>query len=424
MTLLITLLALVGCLGDEPTDSGPLDPEDSAADGDGDGSPAGLDCDDADPARLPGAEELCDGVDNDCDAVIDEDPAEGLLAYDDKDGDGYGDPDSLAPRCALGEGLTLIGEDCDDNNAEVNPAQAELCLDDGVDEDCDGLIDVGDPDVEGVLVYADNDGDGFGVSSPRALRCTVSPDWASVTGDCADNDAERNPDAKEDCEHDTDQDCDGLYGCEDGDCITTSACTESCNNGEDDDEDGAIDCEDDECWSSCDPRIQSTLNGGWAEVQYSSSWSSGANRYAVHGVAHSLTGSVQFTSGSEQVICDWTVSTVEYDAEYTSTFSSQTFYDGAHGAYSAQLSSACPRTDLPVLPPMLRAIRRGGAGTARGGWYVGTVSLRSQTCHDGGWHGGDCVSEGSIPVLSPTSARWGNCLLTNSMTDTPCLPDL
>ena len=76
------------------------------ADADADGSPACADCDDNDAARTPGASELCDGIDNDCD---------GIVPGDESDGDGDG-----VPACA----------DCDD------PA--------GGDEDGDGVGDICD----------------------------------------------------------------------------------------------------------------------------------------------------------------------------------------------------------------------------------------------------------------------------------------
>ncbi|HEU0050462.1 MAG TPA: putative metal-binding motif-containing protein, partial [Patescibacteria group bacterium] len=42
-------------------------------DQDGDGAPIDIDCDDQDPRRAPGFPELCDGIDNDCDGLEDED---------------------------------------------------------------------------------------------------------------------------------------------------------------------------------------------------------------------------------------------------------------------------------------------------------------------------------------------------------------
>jgi hypothetical protein len=63
------------------------------------------DCDDSDAALNPGAEEICDGVDNDCDGTTDEDDAvDASVWYPDADGDGYGDPGGESTRCSGGSG--------------------------------------------------------------------------------------------------------------------------------------------------------------------------------------------------------------------------------------------------------------------------------------------------------------------------------
>jgi len=87
------------------------------------------DCDDTNAAINPAATEVCDGVDNDCDGQVDE----GLNA--DADGDGF---------TAIGS-CTGSADDCDDTNAAINPAATEVC--DGVDNDCDGLVDGEDPNL-------------------------------------------------------------------------------------------------------------------------------------------------------------------------------------------------------------------------------------------------------------------------------------
>jgi len=96
-----------------------------ADDRDGDGASfcAG-DCDDADPAVHPGAAEICDGRDNDCDGVLL--PAEGLDADLD-----------LAPACV----------DCNDGDPNRYPGALELC--DGIDNDCDGVANENDNDEDG-----------------------------------------------------------------------------------------------------------------------------------------------------------------------------------------------------------------------------------------------------------------------------------
>ncbi len=58
-------------------------------DTDGDGYASDVDCDDADPAINPGETEICDGVDNDCDGIVDEDVTSTF--YNDADGDTYGE---------------------------------------------------------------------------------------------------------------------------------------------------------------------------------------------------------------------------------------------------------------------------------------------------------------------------------------------
>jgi hypothetical protein len=100
----------------------------------------GDDCDDSDPRVNPVATEVCDGVDNDCDGEVDE--GVGTRWYYDRDGDGYGDPDSVVTNCGLPiEGAVSNGDDCGDSDPLVNPLGTEVC--DGVDNDCDGKIDWG-----------------------------------------------------------------------------------------------------------------------------------------------------------------------------------------------------------------------------------------------------------------------------------------
>ena len=137
-----------------PEDTGP-----QLVDDDQDGYPADEDCDDDDAAIHPGAEEECDGVDNDCDGQTDE----GLLQtwYADADGDGYGDASQSEEACEQGEGLADNGQDCDDGDADINPDAEELC--NGWDDNCDGLADDEDPSLSAAPSwYVDADGDGWG----------------------------------------------------------------------------------------------------------------------------------------------------------------------------------------------------------------------------------------------------------------------
>ncbi|MDP2310968.1 MAG: MopE-related protein [Pseudomonadota bacterium] len=93
------------------------------------------DCDDADAAVFPAATEVCDGIDQDCDGVVDDDAADATLWYADRDGDGAGDAEAGIAACdAIGVGLA---GDCDDGDPDIAPHVTEVC-DDGIDQDCDG----------------------------------------------------------------------------------------------------------------------------------------------------------------------------------------------------------------------------------------------------------------------------------------------
>jgi len=192
-------------------------------DGDGDGhgspdvstvacvAPSGFsalqdDCDDTDPNVHAAMNELCDGVDNDCDGLIDDDAVESPWMAD-ADRDGFGDPNDVVLACIPPAGRVLDDTDCDDTKADISPNGAELC--DGLDNDCDGLVDDADPQLDAPLFYADADEDGFGLGSSSRPACSLPAGYATQKGDCDDASGAVYPGADEVCDA-LDNDCDGL----------------------------------------------------------------------------------------------------------------------------------------------------------------------------------------------------------------------
>ena len=118
-------------------------------DNDGDGSGIGeeclaVDCDDEDAEVHPFADEWCDGIDNNCDGVIDEATAlDALLWYRDADGDGYGNPDVTPFACSVPAGYVDNPDDCNDAQAAINPGAIEIC--DDIDNNCNDENDEGCP---------------------------------------------------------------------------------------------------------------------------------------------------------------------------------------------------------------------------------------------------------------------------------------
>ncbi len=188
-------VALVsGC--DGPSESKPDPGNDSATtlpgteslnaptDDDGDGvSPNDGDCDDADAELYPGRAEECDGIDNNCNGVIDE-------GISDVDGDGTADCldiEECDGRDNDGDGTVDEGFADDDHDGTPDCLGVEVC--DGQDNDADGLVDEG----------FDADADGF-------TECGED----GSNADCDDNDATVFPNGTEVGSNERDDDCDGL----------------------------------------------------------------------------------------------------------------------------------------------------------------------------------------------------------------------
>ncbi|MCK6526762.1 hypothetical protein L6R50_04135 [Myxococcota bacterium] len=177
------------------------------------------DCNDADATTYFGATELCDGVDNNCNGAV-------PLNEQDGDADGF-------RRCA---------GDCNDAAAAVYPGATEVC--DGVDNDCNGDTDTADAGYA-----ADFDGDGDlaadcgGTDCDDADPAMVGTDldgdgYSTCTGDCDDGVADFNPGATETCDG-ADNDCDGLTDQDDD-----GAVLDVDGDGYDDEACGGSDCDD------------------------------------------------------------------------------------------------------------------------------------------------------------------------------------
>ncbi|MBO6935195.1 MAG: hypothetical protein JJ863_09465 [Deltaproteobacteria bacterium] len=221
------------------------------------------DCDDTVASVRPTAPEICDGEDNDCDGVVDED-AIAIPWYVDRDGDGWGIVSAADPSvesCVPPEGRAIRPGDCDDDDATVNPEAAERCngrdddcngradywiavgdgedddrdglpdercdaptadcddrdpntrdgapeLCDGADNDCDGTVDEG---ADEIAWYADADGDGFGAPDDMVSSCMPIPGRVTNADDCDDTNRATRPTAADACggQPAIDDDCDG-----------------------------------------------------------------------------------------------------------------------------------------------------------------------------------------------------------------------
>jgi hypothetical protein len=125
-------------------------------DNDGDGYAAPMDCDDAAAGRFPGAVELCNGQDDDCDGTTDVGAADAPTWHPDSDRDGFGSSSVSLRACAAPAGHIADGSDCEDSDAAAHPGALDIC--DGADDDCDGFDNPSD--TCGALVWVADRWDG------------------------------------------------------------------------------------------------------------------------------------------------------------------------------------------------------------------------------------------------------------------------
>lgn len=171
------------------------------------GASSSDDCDDSDSDVHPGAQEVCNGADDDCNLLIDDQAVDTITVYLDSDVDGYGTDTTSLQACPddIPAGFVGNADDCNDMNRNVNPEQVEVC--DAVDQDCDGQVDEAPKD--GDTYYPDSDGDGFGSGTKSTRFCAnaVPAHYADNNDDCDDNASNVYPQATEYCDE-KDNDCD------------------------------------------------------------------------------------------------------------------------------------------------------------------------------------------------------------------------
>ncbi|MFO0685430.1 MAG: putative metal-binding motif-containing protein [Sandaracinus sp.] len=201
------------------------------ADGDGfesdqccNGTACGDDCNDGRRDAHPGATEVCNLLDDDCDAMTDEGVT--VTVYTDADFDGDGDRDATAMQaCASTAGVSVYHTDCADDDRTRSGRLVEVC--DTVDNDCNDVVDDHTSDV---TWYRDADSDGFGSAASGTLVSCIPPVGYSLLGtDCDDTTNARSPARAEIC--------DGL----DDDCNGAADFRIAAGDFEDDDHDGIAD---------------------------------------------------------------------------------------------------------------------------------------------------------------------------------------
>ena len=161
------------------------------------------DCDDENGEVYPGAVEVCDELDNNCDDVTDPPESEDATTwYRDADSDTYGNADVTETSCWGSEGFVADDSDCDDTDPTVNPDGTETC--DGEDENCDGTVDEG---FDTETYYRDYDGDEYGDPADSIVYCERPAGYVTDSTDCDDDNYWRNPGLPELCDA-IDNDCD------------------------------------------------------------------------------------------------------------------------------------------------------------------------------------------------------------------------
>jgi len=226
-----------------------FEPPGACSDADGDGfqdtACGGTDCNDANASIHPGAPEYCNGIDDDCDGIPDNNPVNPNTYYQDIDGDGFGNPLSWVQACSPPGGYVANSGDCNDSNGNVHPGALEIC--DGIaDNNCDGVDDPNESDIDGDM-------------------------WNACAGDCDESNPQVNPGAWEVCDGHPDNNCDGILDPDemDDDFDLWTECEGDCNDANNQVHPGMNEiCDgilDNNCDGANDPDEQDNDGDAWTE---------------------------------------------------------------------------------------------------------------------------------------------------------------
>jgi len=159
------------------------------------------DCNDSSASVHPKATEVCNGTDDNCDGVTDENTK--VTYYADSDGDSYGNPNATVEACSAPQGYVADKTDCNDGNGSIHPNATEVCNE--VDDNCDGSTDEW---VQNTYYY-DADGDGYGnVNATPNAACSAPQGYVGNNSDCNDDNANVHPGMSDVCNN-VDDNCDG-----------------------------------------------------------------------------------------------------------------------------------------------------------------------------------------------------------------------
>lgn len=315
-----------------------------------------IDCDDSKSSIYPGAMEVCDSFDNDCNGQIDE----GC----DSDGDTFCDSgmklygsNSMCPGTLFkGEGTS--GSDCDDTNANINPGSTEVC--DGVDNDCDKNTDEG-------CTCTDYDKDGYDTCGTGEMGDDGKPE------DCNDKSWDRYPGAVEVCDG-VDNDCDGVIDesgvcCNDGD----SDSYDTCALGSEGDDGKVFDCDDANQYKNpgametCD-NIDNNCNGKIDELCDEDNDEYCSNKMKIYNLPVSICPKTNVSGGSNGNDCN--------DSDYNLNPGMIEKCDGADNDCDGTVDENCSCVN---------------GKTQSCGVDTGACQSGTQTCSNGFW--GECVGE-------------------------------